>query len=298
MELALPILVDALSSAATVFLVAAGLGLVFNVLHVLNVAHGSFYAFGAYAAVLLTNLAIGQGLSGWWSLLLMPLAALLVALALGPLVERLFIRFTLGKSEAVQILVTFALFLMFEDVQKFLFGVMPLHAGEIMGLMGVTLFGGMAYLNYQLLLIVMALLIYIGLRLFLARTRQGQMIRAVVIDKEMSEAIGINTRMVFMTAFTLGVFLSALGGALASPISGVGPGVGAEAIVMGFAVAAIGGLGQLSGAVLGSIIVGLASTLATYFLPVYQPVTPYLAMLAVLIVRPYGLLSVTQARKI
>ena len=132
----------------------------------------------------------------------------------------------------------------------------------------------------------------------LKRTRIGKLIVAVVADQEIAQTVGIDVRRIFVLAFTFGVFLAALGGALASPTIGVAPGLGAEAIVLAFAVAAIGGLGQIEGAALAAVLVGFARAAAIYLAPEFQPVVPYLVMVAVLLVRPYGLFASIGLRRI
>lgn len=298
MDLILPMLVDGLAASALIFFIAVGLTLVFSVLRVLNVAHGSFYAIGAYVAVVIGGFVMSAGASPWLSFPVLILSAALVAALLGPAIERTFIRFTYGKPEAVQILVTFALFLIFEDLQKLVFGVQAYYQDAAVSVLGISDIGGIIYLNYQLLLIALAAVVVVALRLLMRRTRLGKMIVAVVADPEISATLGIDTRRVYTAAFTIGVFLAALGGALASPNSGVAPGLGAEAIVLGFAVAAIGGLGQIEGAALAAIIVGIARVVAIYQMPALEPVAPYLVMLAVLLVRPYGLFGAATARRI
>jgi branched-chain amino acid transport system permease protein len=292
-----PVIVDGLVDAALIFFVAVGLTLVFSVARVLNVAHGSFYALGAYLSVV-----IGMWLTahGWVvaSLAALLLSPILIAVALGPLIERTLLRWTYGRPEALQILVTFGLFLVLEDMQKMIFGVQPYSQDTAVQLFGVSHISGIVYLNYQLLLIVLAILVAIGLRLMLKHTRIGKLIAAVVADQEMAQTIGIDVRRIFVLAFTLGVFLAALGGALASPMIGVAPGLGAEAIVLAFAVAAIGGLGQIEGAALAAVLVGLARASAIYWAPEFQPVVPYLVMVAVLLVRPYGLFGSLGLRRI
>lgn len=298
MSIVLPLLVDGLAEAALIFFVAVGLTLVFSVLRILNVAHGSFYSIGAYVAVLLGTWVIGRGYAPALTLLSMLLAAALVAVVLGPAIERSFVRWTYGRPEAVQILVTFALFLIFEDLQKLAFGVQPYSQDAPMQLLGVSSIAGVVYLNYSIALIVLAVAVAVGLRLLLARTRFGKLVTAVVADREVAQTLGINTERVFVSAFTLGVFLAALGGALASATSGVAPGLGAEAIVLGFAVAAIGGLGQIEGALLAAVIVGISRVVAIYFMPELQPVAPYLVMLTVLLVRPFGLFGSPAMRRL
>jgi branched-chain amino acid transport system permease protein len=269
-----------------------------SVLKILNVAHGSFYSIGAYTAVMLGVWSLAAGLSPYFSLLIVFLAAALVAALFGPLVERGFLRWTYDKPEALQILVTFGLFLIFEDLQKLVFGVQPHFQDTALQLLGVSTIGGIVYINYQLVLIGLAIITLVTLQLTLKHTRLGRLVVAVVSDREMAQAMGVNSNYVFTAAFTLGVFLAALGGALASPTSGVAPGLGAEAIVLGFAVAAIGGLGQLGGAALAAILVGLARVLAIFYYPELEPVVPYIVMVIVLLVRPYGLFVTIATRRI
>jgi branched-chain amino acid transport system permease protein len=138
----------------------------------------------------------------------------------------------------------------------------------------------------------------ICLRLLLKKSRIGKLIVAVVADEELARTVGINAPRVFVFAFSIGVFLAALGGALASPTIGVAPGLGAEIIVLAFAVVAIGGLGQIEGAALAAILVGFTRAAAIYFAPEFQPVAPYLVMVAVLIIRPYGLFGSIGLRRI
>lgn len=294
----IPLLLDSLASAALIFFAAVGLTLVFSVLRVLNVAHGSLYSIGAYAAASICLFIASRQLSPYLSFLALLFSAVFVAAIFGPLIERTLIRWTYGKSEAVQILITFGLFLILEDVQRMIFGVQSLYEDTPMRLLGTSSIGGVVYLNYQIFLIAMAVLVIIGLRLLIKHTRLGRLITAVVADREMAQSIGIDTNRIFVIAFSLGVFLAALGGALAVPTSGVAPGLGADTMVLAFAVAAIGGLGQIEGAALASLIVGFARVLAIYFVPSLDAVAPYAAMLIVLLIRPYGLFGSVTARRI
>lgn len=297
-ETIVPLLIDGLANAALIFLVAVGLTLVFSVLRVLNVAHGSFYSIGAYAAASLGLWVVGAGLPGWLTFVSLVLSAALVAVIVGPVIERTLIRWTYGKSEAVQILVTFGLFLILEDLQRIVFGVDSFYEDTPVQLLGSIEIGGVVYLTYQLVLILLAAALLVGLKLFIGHTRIGKLIAAVVADREISQAMGINTNRVFMIAFSLGVFLAALGGALTVPQAGVSPGLGADTMVLAFAVAAIGGLGKIEGAAVAAVIVALARVLAIYFAPELDAVAPYLVMLLVLLVRPYGLFGSATTRKI
>jgi branched-chain amino acid transport system permease protein len=294
----IPLLLDSLASAALIFFAAVGLTLVFSVLRVLNVAHGSLYSIGAYVAASICLFIASKQLSPYLSFVALLFSAVFVAAILGPLIERTLIRWTYGKSEAVQILITFGLFLMLEDLQRMVFGVQSLYEDTPVRLLGTSQIGGVVYLNYQIFLIGMAVLVVIGLRMLIRHTRLGRLITAVVADREMAQSIGIDTNRIFILAFSLGAFLAALGGALAMPTSGVAPGLGADTMVLAFAVAAIGGLGQIEGAAVAALIVGLARVLAIYFVPELDAVAPYAAMLVVLLIRPYGLFGAVTARRI
>lgn len=293
-----PMIVDGLADASMTFFVAVGLTVVFSVLRVLNVMHGSFYSIGAYAAVSVGLWGMSQGLGPHVTYLGLLASAVLVAALLGPLIERTFLRWTYGRPEALQILVTFALFVILEDVQKLVFGVHARYHDTPLQLLGVSVVGGVAFLNYKLLLIGLAGVVVLALRWALRSTRVGKLVVAVVADREMAQAIGVNTNRIFALAFTFGVFIAALGGAISSPTFGVAPGLGAEAIVLAFAVAAIGGLGQIEGAALAATVIGFSRALAIYFAPALDAVVPYLVMLAVLLVRPYGFLGTVQARRV
>lgn len=294
----IPLLVDSLASAALIFFAAVGLTLVFSVLKVLNVAHGSLYSIGGYLAVSMSLFFASRGLNPYLSFVALLLSAALVAAVLGPLLEVTLIRWICGKSEAVQILATFGLFLILEDLQRIAFGVQSYYEDTPMRLMGTTTLGGVVYLNYQLVLIIVALAVIFGLRFLIRHTRVGRLMAAVVADREMAQSIGINTDRIFLLAFSLGVLLAALGGALSTPTSGIAPGLGADTMVLAFAVAAIGGLGQIEGAALASLIVGAARATAVYVAPEFDAVAPYAAMLVVLLVRPYGLLGTAKIRKV
>ena len=294
----IPLVLDTLSSAALIFFAAVGLTLVFNVLRVLNVAHGSFYSIGAYVAASICAFIASRHLNPYLSFVALLFSAALVAVVLGPLIESTLIRWTYGRSEAVQILITFGLFLILEDLQRMVFGVQSFYEDTPMRLMGSSSIGGVVYLNYQMFLVAMAIIVVLGLRLLIKHSRLGRLVTAVVADREMAQSIGVDTNKIFILAFSLGVFLAALGGALAVPTSGVAPGLGADTMVLAFAVAAIGGLGQIEGAALAALIVALARVLAIYFVPSLDAVAPYAAMLIVLLVRPYGLFGAITTRRI
>ena len=293
-------LLDGLAYAALVFMVSVGLNLVFGVLRVLNVAHGSFYAIGAYAAASLGGIA---GLPVWASLPVLLLAAVLVGLTLGPVIERGLLQRIYAEEPVIQLLVTFALFMILEDAQKLVWGVQPVSndvAVRWLGTVDVP-FGTdvIPFTSYQLFLLPgVALATLIGLAWFLRRTLTGRVIVAVTVDREAATAMGIDAKKVFLLTFTAGAVLAALGGALASPTPSLVPGIGAQTIVLSFAVIATAGLGQIEGAALTALLIGLGRSVAVYFAPELEVVVPYLIMVAVLLVRPQGLFGAAEARRV
>ncbi len=293
---------DGLSSAAAIFMVAVGLNLVFGVLRVLNVAHGSLYAIGAYSAASLGLFAAARGLPAWASLPLLVVAAALVGLVLGPPIERL-LRRTQDQEPVLQLLVTFALFMILEDAQKLIWGVRPVVSDapvKLMGTVDVPIGGDVIPFNaYQLFLLPgVALLTLAALVYGLRRTLFGRMLVAVTTDREAARALGIDAARITLVTFTIGAALAALGGALASPTTSLVPGIGAQTIVLSFAVVATAGLGQVEGAALTSLLIGLGRSFAVYLEPELEVVVPYLIMVAVLLVRPQGMFGVLETRRI
>lgn len=290
---------DGIAYAALVFLVAVGLTLIFGVMRILNVAHGSLYAFGAYASV---SLVTGLGLMGWSPWLAYPalaVAAALVGVVLGTAIETLLLQRIYAKEEALQLLVTFAVFMVLENVQRLIWGVQPYFIGEPVQLLGNISLGGIEYTTYQTLLLpLVAMFVLFGLRLFLKGTLAGQIILAVTEDREAATAIGINAKRVFLVTFIIGASLAALGGALAAPTTSILPGMGTDMIVLSFAVAATAGLGQIEGAALTALLIGLGRSFAVYLAPEFEVLTPYLIMVLVLLVRPQGLFARPEARRI
>jgi branched-chain amino acid transport system permease protein len=296
-------LLDGLAYAALVFMVAVGLNLVFGVLRVLNVAHGSLYAIGAYGAASLGAFLAARGLPDWLSLPALLISAALVGAILGPLIERFLLRPVYGQEGVLQLLVTFALFMILEDVQKLVWGVQPVHHDQAMKVLGnvEVPFGAdvIPFTAYQLFLLPgVALVTLLGLAWFLRRTLMGRVIVAVTTDREAATAMGIDAKRVYLLTFSFGAALAALGGALSSPTASLVPGVGASTIVLSFAVVATAGLGQVEGAALTSLMIGLGRSIAVYFEPELEVVVPYLIMVAVLILRPQGLFGVVETRRV
>jgi branched-chain amino acid transport system permease protein len=290
---------DGIAYGALVFLVAVGMTLVFGVMRILNVAHGSFYALGAYAAASLGIAMAGMGLSPWLAFPMFIVAAAVVGITVGGLMERFLLQRIYGYEETLQLLVTFAVFMMLENVQRLVWGVQPYFYSDPLRQLGNVNVAGITYTAYQTLFLpLVALAVLFGLRFFLRYTLAGSVIVAVTEDREAATAIGINARRVFFLTFVIGVTLASLGGALASPTTSVLPGMGAEMIVLSFAVAATAGLGQIEGAAVAALMIGLGRSMAVFFAPELEVVMPYLIMVLVLLIRPEGLFGKTTARKI
>jgi branched-chain amino acid transport system permease protein len=298
MQLALTILVDGISYASWLFIVALGLTLVFGVLKILNIAHGSFYALGAYAAASAVAWMNGVTSQPQWSLLAMLLAAVVVAMCVAPVTERSVLRFFYGRDEVLLVLVTYAMFLMLEDVTKLIWGANPYYVSEPYALFGNIEIGQQSYVGYDLFLVLLALTVGLLLWWGLNRTRTGKIVTAVIHSPEIAASMGIQVSRVYMLAFTAGIFLAALGGAFTAPMISVQPGVSVGVIIISFAVVIIGGLGSIEGAAIGALIVGLARAFAVHLVPVAELFSVYLVMALVLVFRPQGLFQRIQARKI
>ena len=298
MQLALTILVDGLSYASWLFIVALGLTLVFGVLKILNIAHGSFYALGAYAAASVVAWFSGSGAAPSMSLLAMLLAAIGVAMLTAPLTERGLLRFYYGRDEVLLVLVTYAMFLMMEDITKLIWGANPYYVSEPYALFGNIDMGRQSYVGYDLFLVVLAVVVGLAVWWGLNRTRAGKIVTAVIHSPEIASSMGIKVSRVYMVSFAVGIFLAALGGAFTAPMISVQPGVSVGVIIISFAVVIIGGLGSIEGAAIGAIIVGVARALAVHIMPVAELFSVYLVMALVLVFRPEGLFQRIQARKI
>ena len=294
----LAVVFDGVVYSSWLFLMAAGLTLIYGVMRILNIAHGSLYALGGYAAATLAGawLAAGQAAIGSYALLLA--AALLVGIVMGPLLERGLLKWMYGRDEVVLLLVTYAAFLILEDAIKLVWGVESMLLPDPYSLPGNFHIGALAYPVYNLLLIAMAILVGLALAWALYRTRQGKLLLAVIHDREVSAAMGIDVNRVYLVTFTVGSMLAALGGALTAPMIAVSPGIGVEVIVLSFAVVVVGGLGSLGGAAIGALMVGIVRSAAVRYWPEAELFTIYFVMAMVLIARPKGLFSAPEARKI
>jgi branched-chain amino acid transport system permease protein len=294
----LAVLVDGIIYASWLFIIAAGLTIVYGVMRILNMAHGSLYALGAYAAASLAGAWLRGGHSPAGSYAMLVLAALLVGLVVGPAVERGLLRFCYGKDEVILVLVTYALFLIFEDLIKLVWGVEAYFVSEPYGLLGNVDVGPLSYPIYSAVLVVTAVIVGIALRWGIYGTRYGKLLLAVIHDREVSAALGIDVTRIFLVTFVLGTTLAAIGGALTAPTVSVVPGMGVEVIVLAFAVVVIGGLGSMPGAAIGALVTGLVRSAAVHWLPQVELFSIYLVMALVLTFRPRGLFVAAEARKI
>jgi branched-chain amino acid transport system permease protein len=196
------------------------------------------------------------------------------------------------------VLVTYALFLILEDVTKLIWGANPYYVSEPYSLLGNVEIGRQVYVGYDFLLVGLAVVVGLAVWWGLNRTRQGKIVLAVIHSEEIASSMGVNVSRVYMLAFSAGIFLAALGGAFTAPMISVQPGVSVGVIIVSFAVVIIGGLGSIEGAAIGALIVGLARSLAVHLMPVAELFSIYIVMAVVLTFRPEGLFQRIQARKI
>ena len=292
------ILVDGIVYASWLFIVALGLTLVFGVLKILNIAHGSFYAVGAYAAASFVGWFAATGLPPAFSLLALLLASVAVAALLAPLVERGLLRFFYGRDEVLLVLVTYALFLVLEDATKLIWGANPYFVSAPYGLFGNVQVGPLNYVGYDFALLAVAVACGLAVWWGLNRTRTGKVVLAVIHSAEIAASMGVNIARIYTFAFMFGIFLAALGGALTAPMISVQPGVSVSVVIVSFAVVIIGGLGSIEGAAIGALIVGLARSLAVHTWPPAELFSIYVAMAIVLVFRPEGLFQRVKARRI
>lgn len=292
------ILTDGLVFASYLFIVSVGLTIVFGVMKLLNFTHGSFYAFGAYASAYSIAALANAGASIAFSFLAILGAAIVMGVLLGLALERSILRHMYGRDEVVILLATFGVFLMLEDVILFVFGGDPYFAFQPIAALGSTNIMGVARDNYSLTLIALAAVIALLCWLSLTRTHWGKLLQIVMHDRELGQTIGINVARVSTATFVIGGMLGALGGSSIAPMISVAPGLGAEVIVLSFAVVTIGGMGSIPGALVGALIVGLARGFAIHRMQEIELFLIYLVMVGVLIFRPRGLFPPPEPRVI
>jgi branched-chain amino acid transport system permease protein len=278
---------NSLFYASILFLIACGLTLVYGVMRIVNMAHGNLFAFGAYTAAWAIGLATSYVHASVLFILL--LAGALAAAVVGAILEPAFLRPLYRRAEEYQLLMTFGLLLVLEDLMRLIWGAHPLTASALSDALGSLTILGTTYPTYNIFVIVIGAVAAACLRAFVYRTRFGVMLRATSQDRRMASALGIDTKKVYVQAFTIGCLMAGLGGAVVVPISGAVLGMGIDALILAFVVVVIGGLGSLEGALVGALIVGVVRTLGiTYFAEIELAVL-YLIAAVVLFVRPAGL---------
>ena len=292
-------LVDGVAYASLLFLVSMGLTLVFGVMGILNVAHGAFYAYGGYAAATFVMALAPHSDSSILLFLALFAAAIVVGLVLGGLMEFLLIRRAHHYDPILKLLLTFGAFLMLEDIQRMIWGAQPYSASEVVNRLGNIELGDITYTTYQLIVVpVTALLAYVLLEFFLRHTKLGKQTVATTHHREVATSLGINVKKIGLVTFVIATILGALGGALAAPTTSLVPGAGTDMTVLSFAVVATAGLGQITGALIASLLIGIIRAMAIYTAPELEVAVPYIIMVLVLMIRPHGLFTVAQARRI
>lgn len=282
------VVVDTVSTLATagyLFVVSAGLTLVFGAIRVINLAHGSFYMYGAFLVT--TVVGFSSGTLFW---LAVPLSALVLA-AIGGLVEVTVMRRLYEREHLTQLLATFGLMLIFSDLALHFWGSNARTVAPPVPFHSRYDIAGATFPAYDVVVIGVAALVGFGLWLLLTKSTFGWQIRAAVSDPESLACSGVNTRLLLTAVFALGAALAGLGGAIVSPQSSVAPGIDQSIIVFAFIVTVIGGLGSIVGAALGALLIGLAQTLGTEYAPDWASTVIYVVLILVLAVRPTGLLG-------
>jgi len=271
---------NGISYGALLFLLASGLSLIFGVMRIVNLAHGSYFLLGGYVA-----LSVIWSTGSW--VLALPVAALVIA-GVGLAMERFFLR-PLGFDPLRQVLLTVGFAFLFQQAALDTWGGDPLNIDPPEALTGSTVLGGVYFPIYRIFMISLAVVMGLLLWLAMEKTRLGAMVRAAVDDSEMARGVGIDTSRVSMFIFALGAFLAALGGAIGGAFFGVYPGLDFEILPLAFAVVIIGGMGSLAGAAAGSLIVGLADNFGKALFPEVSYFTLYAPMVLILALKPTGL---------
>lgn len=275
-------LLNSLQYGLLLFMLAAGLTLIFGIMGVVNLAHGSFYMLGAYLAWFLA--------SQFDSLVLAIVVGTLIAVALGWALEWLLFRHFYHRDHLDQVLLTFGLIYIFEEVRSILWRD-DVHSVPVPELVNwsIPLTENLSYPVYRLVISAVCVALALGLYVLISKTRLGMKIRAGAFNREMTEALGINIRLIHGVVFALGVALAAIAGMIASPISSVYPGMGSSVLIMCFVVVVIGGIGSVRGALVAALMVGLVDTFGKVLMPQIAGMAVYMLMAGVLLYKPEGL---------
>ncbi|MBI2001996.1 MAG: branched-chain amino acid ABC transporter permease [candidate division NC10 bacterium] len=282
-------LLNSLLYASVLFLIAGGLSLIYGVMRIINLAHGNLYALGAYATAWLVGRIVG-GAPILILYALLPVGALAAA-ALGAVLEPALLRPLYKRAEEYQLLITFGLLLVLEDLLRLLWGPYPLSVSVLFEALGSLTIGESIYPTYNLVVIVVGGIAAAALWAFVYKTKFGVILRATSQNMRMASALGVNVNRVYLQAFTLGCFMAGLGGAIIVPQQGAVLGMGVDALILAFVVVVIGGLGSLEGALLGALMVGVVREFGITFFPEIELAVLYLMAAIVLLIRPAGLLG-------
>src|SRR5947199_9444770 len=278
---------NSLLYASVLFLIAGGLSLIYGVMRIVNLAHGNIYAFGAYVtAWVIGSVAAGASAPVW--LVLLPAGALAAAI-LGAILEPTLLRAFYKRAEEYQLLCTFGLLMILEDLLRFRWGPYPLSASTLFESFGSLPVGESIYPTYNFLVIGVGAAAAVFLWAFIYRTKFGVVLRATSQNMRMASALGVNVNRVYVEAFTLGCFMAGLGGAIIVPSQSAVLGMGVDALVLAFIVVVIGGLGSLEGALVGALIVGFVREAGITWFAEIELAVLYLIAALVLLVRPAGL---------
>ena len=263
------------------FLVASGLTLIFGIMGIINLAHGSFYMIGAYLAFSLT----GQIGNFWLALA----AGVVIAVLIGLALEWLVIRFLYERDHLYQVLLTYGLILIFEECRSLVWGD-DVHGVAVPPALNfsIPLTENLSYQVYRVAISAICLAIAGGMYWLIQKTRLGMMIRAGSVNREMVQSLGINIGLLYRVVFALGVALAAFAGMLGSPVSSVFPGMGNQVLIVSFVVVVIGGIGSVKGALVAALAIGFADTFGKVLLPQIAGMVVYLLMAAILLWRPQG----------
>ena len=275
-------LLNSVQYGLLLFMLAAGLTLIFGIMGVVNLAHGSFYMLGAYLAYSLSGL--------FGSLTLAILCGVILALLFGLLLERLLFRHFYQRDHLDQVLLTFGLIYIFEELRSMLWGD-NVHGVKIPELLSasIPLTDNLSYPVYRLFMSGVCIALALGLYWLISKTRLGMKIRAGAFNRDMAEALGIDIKRIHALVFALGVGLAAVAGIIAAPVSSVYPNMGSQVLIMCFVVVVIGGIGSVRGALVSALLVGLVDTFGKVLLPQVAGMLVYMLMAAVLLWKPEGL---------
>jgi len=275
-------LLNSVQYGLLLFMLAAGLTLIFGIMGVVNLAHGSFYMLGAYLA---WSLSAKTG-----SLMLAILLGTALSVVFGLVLERVLFRHFYQRDHLDQVLLTFGLIYIFEEMRSILWGD-DVHGVSVPSLLSasIPLTDNLSYPVYRLFMSGVCIALAIGLYLLISKTRLGMKIRAGAFNRDMTEALGINIKLIHAVVFALGVGLASIAGMIASPISSVYPNMGSQVLIMCFVVVVIGGIGSVRGALIAALLVGFVDTFGKVLLPQVASMLVYLLMAAVLLWKPEGL---------